>query len=116
MSLILRGSAARSTLAPALLQELALVTSVVSRAATLDLKPDMMDAATLELQGQLSRIQKQVMSLLHLFQLTESLVSSLLSSKHSQSVTLHVLQIISNASSFARSLVVTASTNPRSTR
>ena len=51
INLILRGSAARSTLNPALLQELALVTSVVSRAATLDVKPDMMDAGIIEMQG-----------------------------------------------------------------
>ena len=116
VQLILRGSAARSTLNPALLQELSLVTSVVSRAATMDIKPDMVDASVIELQGQLARMQKQMMALLSQFQLTESLVSSLQSSKHSQSVTLHVLQIISNATAFARTLVVTASANPRSTR
>ena len=116
VSLVLRGSAARATLHPALLQELALMTSVVSRAAVLDIKQDMMDASTLEVQGQLARIQKQMMALLHQFQLTENLVQSLQSSKKSQSVTLHVLQVIANATSFARTLVSSASNNPRSTR
>ena len=133
-SIILRGSAARSSLHPSLLQELALMTSVVSRSkylspkwtkcfsqnifrsAILDLKHDMMDASSLELQGQLSRMQKQMMALLHQFQINESLLNSLQSSKHSQASTLHVLQIISNATSFARTLVLSASSNPRSTR
>ena len=115
-SIILRGSAARSSLHPSLLQELALMTSVMSRSAILDLKHDMMDASSLELQGQLSRMQKQMMALLHQFQINESLVTSLQSSKQSQASTLHVLQIISNATSFARTLVLSASPNPRSTR
>ena len=100
----------------ALLQELALMTSVVSRAAILDIKQDMMDASTIEVQGQLARIQKQMMALLHQFQLTENLVQATQSSKKSQAVTLHVLQVIANATSFARTLVSSASNNPRSTR
>ena len=108
--------AARSSLHPSLLQELALITSVVSRASTLDLKHDTMDASTLEVQGQLARIQKQMLSLMHQFQLTENLVQSLQSSKKSQVVTLYVLQVIANATSFARTLVSSASNNPRSTR
>ena len=92
------------------------MTSVVSRAAILDIKQDMMDASTIEVQGQLARIQKQMMALLHQFQLTENLVQALQSSKKSQSVTLHVLQVIANATSFARTLVSSASNNPRSTR
>jgi len=47
---------------------------------------------------------------------TENLVQALQSSKKSQSVTLHVLQVIANATSFARTLVSSASNNPRSTR
>ena len=117
VSLVLRGSAARSSLHPALLQELALMTSVVSRASTLDLKQDsVMDASTIELQGQLSRIQKQMMSLLHQFQLTDSLMSGLQSSNQAQASMLYVLQIVSNAASFAKTLVVSAGLNPRSTR
>ena len=116
VTIILRGSAARSTLHPSLLQELSLVTSVVSRAATLDLKLDKMDASTLDIQTQLSRMQKQMMSLLHLFQLTETMVTNLQSSPHCQVITLNVLQIISNSTSLARSLVSAASTNPRSTK
>ena len=92
------------------------MTSVVSRAASIDVKADTMDAGIIEMQGQLARIQKQMMGLLQQFQLSDSLVSSLAASKHSQTVTLHVLQIISNATSFARTLVVTASAKPRSTR
>merc|ERR1719309_1867205 len=57
VSLVLRGSAARSSLHPLLLQELALLTAVVSRAAVLDMRSEQMDAFTLELQGQLSRMQ-----------------------------------------------------------
>ena len=97
----------------ALLQELSLLSSVVSRAATLNINTDALDASTLEQQGQLARMQKQMMSLLHQFQLTESLISSLQSSPQS---TLNVLQILSNVASFARSLVLSASANPRSTR
>ena len=91
-------------------------TKYIFRSAILDLKHDMMDASSLELQGQLSRMQKQMMALLHQFQINESLLNSLQSSKHSQASTLHVLQIISNATSFARTLVLSASSNPRSTR
>ena len=86
---------------------------MVSRAATLNINTDALDASTLEQQGQLARMQKQMMSLLHQFQLTESLISSLQSSPQS---TLNVLQILSNVASFARSLVLSASANPRSTR
>ena len=116
ISLILRGSATRSSLHPALLQELALLSSVVSRAATLNIQTEALDASTLGLQGQLARMQKQMLSLLHHFQITESLVSTLQSSEQSSKVTLNVLQIISNVVSFSRSLVLSASANPRSTR
>ena len=116
VSLILRGSNTRSSLHPALLEELALLSSVVSRAATLNLQTDALDASTLALQGQLARMQKQMLSLLHHFQMTESLVSTLQTSPNSPVVTLHVLQIISNVVSFSRSLVLSASANPRSTR
>ena len=131
-SIILRGSAARSSMHPSFLQELALMTSVVSRSkylspnltkcfsqnifrsAILDLKHDMMDASSLELQGQLSRMQKQMMALLHQFQINESLINSLQSSKHSQASTLHVLQIISKRYFICQNF--SASFNSRSTR
>ena len=116
VNLILRGSATRSSLHPALLEELSLLSSVVSRAATLNIQTEALDASTLAMHGQLTRMQKQMLSLLHHFQITESLVSSLQSSQQSPSVTLHVLQIISNVVSFSRSLVLSASANPRSTR
>jgi len=118
VSLILRGSAARASLHPLLLQELALLTAVVSRAAVLDIRQDQMDASTIELQGQLSRMQKQMLSLLHQFQLSDSLVAALqgASPLKTPSATLMVLQIISNVTSFARSLVVSSSPSPRSTR
>ena len=118
ISLILRGSAARASLHPVLLQELALVTAVVSRSGVLDIRSDQMDATTIELQGQLSRMQKQMMSLLHQFQLTDSLVTALQNSNQPKgpSPTLMVLQILSNVTSFARSLVVSSSPSPRSTR
>jgi len=118
VSLILRGSAARASLHPVLLQELALVTAVVSRSAVLDIRSDQMDATTIELQGQLSRMQKQMLSLLHQFQLTDSLVNGLQNTNSTKgpSPTLMVLQILSNVTSFARSLVVSSSPSPRSTR
>jgi len=118
VSLVLRGSAARSSLHPLLLQELALLTAVVSRAAVLDMRSEQMDASSLELQGQLLRMQKQMLSLLHQFQLTDSLVTALqnVNPTKTPSATLMVLQIISNVTSFARALVVSSSPSPRSTR
>ena len=118
VGLVLRGSAARASLHPLLLQELALLTAVVSRAAVLDIRTDQMDASTIELHGQLSRMQKQMLSLLHQFRLSDSLVTALQNSKPSKSpsATLMVLQILSNVTSFARSLVVSSSPSPRSTR
>lgn len=118
VSQVLRGSAARASLHPLLLQELALLTAVVSRAAVLDIRADQMDASTIELQGQLSRMQKQMLSLLHQFQLSDSLVAALqaVTPSKTPSATLMVLQIISNVTSFARSLVVSSSPSPRSTR
>ena len=112
VSLILRGSAARSSLHPALLQELSLLTGVVARAASLDLHPDTMDAGSIELAGQQARLQRQMMALLTQFQLNDNLNASLASA--SSSPLLHVLQIISNCVSFARSLVSTSSLNSRS--
>ena len=106
VSLILRGSAARSSLHPALLQELSLLTGVVARAASLDLHPDTMDASSIELAGQQSRLQRQMLALLTQFQLNESLLTSLASA--TSSPLLPVLQIISNCVSFARSLVSTS--------
>ena len=44
VSLLLRGSAARASVHPLLLQELALLTAVVSRAAVLDIRAEQMDA------------------------------------------------------------------------
>jgi len=118
ISLILRGSAARASLHPVLLQELALLTAVVSRAAVLDIRSDQMDASTIELQGQLSRMQKQMLALLHQFQLTDSLVTALQNGNPPKvpSPTSMVLQILSNVTSFGRSLVVSSSPSPRSTR
>jgi len=113
VSMILRGSAARSSLHPALLQELSLMSSVVSRSATLPLAQDLIDASSIELQGQQTRMQRQMLSLLTQFQLTDSLVSALGQSKV-PSVT--VLQIISNVISFARNLVSASSANPRTCR
>ena len=57
-----------------------------------------------------------MMSLLHQFQLTDSLMSGLQSSNQAQASMLYVLQIVSNAASFAKTLVVSAGLNPRSTR
>ena len=55
---ILRGTAARATLHPALLAELALVAAVVARAAIVDLRgAAAADPAGFELAGQLARIQ-----------------------------------------------------------
>lgn len=115
---MLRGSAARASLHPLLLQELALLTAVVSRAAVLDISKDQMFASTLELQGQLGRMQKQMLSLLHQFQLTNSLVTALqnINPANAPSPMLMVLQILSNVTSFARSLVVSCSHSTRSTR
>jgi len=112
VSLILRGSAARSSLHPALLQELSLLTGVVARAASLDLHPDTMDAGSIELAGQQARLQRQMLALLTQFQLNDNLNASLASA--SSSPLLPVLQIISNCVSFARSLVSTSSLNSRS--
>ena len=118
-SIILRGSAARSSMHPSLLLELILMTSVVSRSkyvspkwtkcfsqnifrsAVLDLKRYMMDASSLELQGLFSRMQKQMMALLHEFQINESLLNSLQSSMFCK---------------LSLALVLSASSNPRSTR
>jgi len=112
LSLILRGSVARSSLHPSLLQELALVTAVVSRAATLDFQAEVVDASSLELSGQLSRIQRQMLSLLSVFQLTPSLVSATVTT----STTLVVLQILSNVAGYARTIVSSSSSNSRSCR
>jgi len=116
ISLILRGSAARASLHPALLSELSLVSSCVSRAATLVLTTaDQADAATIELSGQQARMQRQMISLLNQFQLSESLVSSLATVTPSPP-TLPLLQIIHNVISYACNLVSASSTSPRSTR
>jgi len=116
ISLILRGSAARASLHPALLSELSLVTSCVSRAATLVLtSADQADAATIELSGQQARMQRQMMSLLNQFQLSDSLISSVASATPSPP-TLPLLQIVHNVISFSCNLVSASSTSPRSTR
>ena len=114
VSLILRGAAARSSLQPALLQELSLLTAVVSRAASLDIRPENCDAASIELSGQQARLQRQMLALLSQFQLTEQLVASF--GAASSNPTLPVLQIIYNCVSFARSLVSASSSNSRSTK
>jgi nuclear pore complex protein Nup205 len=74
---VLRAGTARASLAPVLLQELALVTGVVARAATLDIRAEALDAAGFELAGQLARIQRQMLGLLQLFQVNESLLASI---------------------------------------
>ena len=56
VSLVLRGATARAALHPALLQEHALLTAVVSRAAGLDLRPEHTDAASIKLAGQQARL------------------------------------------------------------
>ena len=53
------------------------MTAVVSRAATIDIRADVTDAAGFELSGILSRIQKQMIALLSQFQLTQDMLSSL---------------------------------------
>ena len=115
VSLVLRGAAARSSLAPALLQELALLSAVVSRAAVLDTATATAapDCAGLELAGQLGRLQRQMLGLLQQFQLGEPLVQSLAAAP--QTATLLVLQIITNATAFARTLLAAAPL-PRSTK
>ena len=110
LALVLRASTARASLHPALLQELALVTGVVSRAATLDIRSEALDAAGFELSGQLARIQRQMLGLLQLFQLSDSLVSTLededdnaaavMSTKATQPRSLLVMQVTRFPSSF----------------
>ncbi len=122
VALILRGSTARASLAPALLQELALLTAVVSRAATLDLRSEAaaMDATSFELSGQLARIQRQMLSLLQLFQLNESLVATLEEdadrSGAGLSRSLLVMQIVANVVSYSRAVVSAGGSSARSCR
>ncbi len=127
VALILRGSTARASLAPALLQELALLTAVVSRAATLDLRSEAaaMDATSFELSGQLARIQRQMLSLLQLFQLNESLVATLeedaaadrtRSGAGGLSRSLLVMQIVANVVSYSRAVVSAGGSSARSCR
>jgi nuclear pore complex protein Nup205 len=126
VALILRGSTARASLAPALLQELALLTAVVSRAATLDLRSEAaaMDATSFELSGQLARIQRQMLSLLQLFQLNESLVATLeedaaadrTGSGAGLSRSLLVMQIVANVVSYSRAVVSAGGSSARSCR
>ena len=112
VSLVLRGATARAALHPALLQELALLTAVVSRAAGLDLRPEHTDAASIELAGQQARLQRQMLALLTQFQLTDELVVAL----GSADLMLLVLQIVSNCVGFARSLVAASGSSSRSCR
>jgi len=114
VSLVLRGAAARASLHPALLRELALVTAVASRAAALDLRAEAPDAASLELAGQQARLQRQLLALLTQFQLTDGLLASLASAQPSP--VLPVLQIIANCVAFARALVSASSSSSRSCR
>jgi len=114
-SQILRGSTARSSLNPALLKELSLVTAVVSRAATIDIRADVTDAAGFELSGILSRIQKQMIALLSQFQLTQDMLSSLEASADPSSLLL-VLKILNNVTSYARTIVTTSGNNSKSCR
>jgi len=122
VALILRGSTARASLAPALLQELALLTAVVSRAATLDLRSEAaaMDATSFELSGQLARIQRQMLSLLQLFQVNESLVATLeedvARSGAGLSRSLLVMQIVANVVSYSRAVVSAGGSSARSCR
>jgi len=116
-SQILRGSTARSSLNPTLLQELALVTAVVSRAATIDLKVEVNDVAGFELAGQLSRVQRQMLGLLSQFQLTPDLIGSLEGQDSAQcSGLLLVLKIVSNVTSYARTVVSASGNNSKTCR
>ena len=99
VSLVLRGSAARASLHPALLRELALVTAVASRAAALDIRAETPDAASLELAGQQARLQRQLLALLTQFQLTEGLQAALAAAQPSP--VLPVLQVPSTSSARA---------------
>jgi len=123
-SQILRGSTARSSLNDSLLQELALVTAVVSRAGSIDLRPDMVDPAGFELTGLLSRMQKQMVNLLAQFQLSDSLLSALQNDSQqadqstdktssTDSALLTILKIISNVTSYARSVVSTSANSSK---
>lgn len=58
-------------------KELSLVTAIVSRAAIIDIRADASDAAGFELAGILSRVQKQMISLMSQFQLSPELLTSL---------------------------------------
>ncbi len=53
------------------------MTAIVSRAGSLDIRADMADPAGFELANMLSRIQKQMLSLLGQFQLCDSLLSAI---------------------------------------
>lgn len=116
-SQILRGSTARSSLNSALLQELALVTAVVSRAATIDLRAEINDPSGFELTGLMSRVQRQMLALLSQFQMTDDLLVSLegLGEEWSKSLLL-VLKIVSNVTSYARTVVSSSGANSRTCR
>lgn len=130
LALILRGTTARASLAPALLQELALVTAVVSRAAALDVHAEtaFLDAVGFELSGQLARIQRQMLSLLQLFQLSENLMSILEEEDAAAAVatperisstlprSLLVMQVVANVTSYARAVVSAGGNDSRSCR
>ena len=89
----------------------------MSRAATIDLRAEINDPSGFELSGLLSRIQRQMLALLSQFQMTEDLLVSLeeVGDESSKSLLL-VLKIVSNVTSYARSVVTSSGNNSRTCR